>query len=892
MKKKLPAILSMLSATVVVVLLLGAPLPLRADCTAFTLNNANIDTPDTGADPTVADNWTSYTRDSAVAHWTINTYTWAALGTRSQLIQVETTTAGSSAGIYNDITSVTSGSTYQIDVWQYPNAATATAEVRIATDGGTDFSAATSLWLDNTFAAKQMTGTVVAQSTSMRIWLDTAVSIANKACYWDAVAVTCIDSSTNQQPIHWATGDGTWDQVTQNWIDAGANACTFNTLDNVLFQDTDSGTSPITITLDSGVKPVSMSMTSTKAFIITGTGNGISGVGPLSHTGSGTLTLGGDTANTFGGDTTVGDDVTASVLRLDKSGGNAIGGSLTITTNGTVQITGSGGDQIGNAAAVTVNGLLDLNAQSEDIGALSGSGTIDTVAGGTVTLTVGASGAHTTWLGDIQNTAGTLNLTVVAPSGELQVGVAGGVGTLSYNGNTTVGTASDLRFDAGDVLPHGAGYGNWVINGRILSNGRTLTCNGLSGTGTLGADDTYTFCDWVIGDNNVSSTFEGVVSRGNAKSASVTKIGTGTLTLTAYNYVGRVSGGHDDAGAWVWGGTLVAANEGALGGYQAYVTNGATLQISNVAIINTCGVILYDGSTLKASGGTGASLNKGGYPYIPDAASTVTMATETAGDVLTINSDITGGDASSSITMAGLGTIVLNGANSYAGNVNITGGTLALGTNASLAGDVLTVGSGTTLDVTAAGYTVASGQTLQGTGTVNGNVTVASGGTVAPGTSIGDLTFTNGDLTLSGETSMEINKTAGTADKIVLSSGSLALGGHVTVTNLDGTLAVDDTFDLVDGTITSSTATFTLPVLPAGLGWDKSGLGAAGDGTIKVVTCDGSLTASAGTDQIICAGGSTGIGGSPTASGGVGPYTMSPQPIQRHRRRARRSILC
>ena len=104
-----------------------------------------------------------------------------------------------------------------------------------------------------------------------------------------------------------------------------------------------------------------------------------------------------------------------------------------------------------------------------------------------MTLTVGTSGASSTWLGDIQNTAGTINLTVVAPGGELQIGLAGGVGTFAYNGNTTVGVSSDLRFDASNVLPHGAGKGNWVINGRILSNGRTLTCNGLSGTGTLGA---------------------------------------------------------------------------------------------------------------------------------------------------------------------------------------------------------------------------------------------------------------------------------------------------------------------------------------------------------------------------------------------------------------------
>ena len=56
--------------------------------------------------------------------------------------------------------------------------------------------------------------------------------------------------------------------------------------------------------------------------------------------------------------------------------------------------------------AATVNGALDLNQFSASMSSLTGSGTIDTVAGGTPTLTV-QSGIFS---GTLQNTAGSLAL--------------------------------------------------------------------------------------------------------------------------------------------------------------------------------------------------------------------------------------------------------------------------------------------------------------------------------------------------------------------------------------------------------------------------------------------------------------------------------------------------
>jgi autotransporter-associated beta strand protein len=214
------------------------------------------------------------------------------------------------------------------------------------------------------------------------------------------------------------------------------------------------------------------------------------------------------------------------------------------------------------------------------------------------------------------------------------------------------------------------------------------------------------------------------------------------------------------------------------------------------------------------------------------------------------------------LTKSGIGKLSLNAVNSYSGATTVSAGTLLVNSPGSLA-----AGSA---------VTVASTATLGGTGTINGPTTVSLGGTLSTvDSAIGTLTL-GSSLALSGTTSMEISKTAGTADKIVITRGTVTLGGNLTVVNLAGALALGDTFDLIDGTIVGTFASFNLPGLPAGLAWDHSQLAPGGDGTIKVI-CDGTLAAHAGANQSLCFSGSAVIGGSPTTTGGsgIGTYTYS-----------------
>ncbi len=69
------------------------------------------------------------------------------------------------------------------------------------------------------------------------------------------------------QPIHWATGNAGWDiGSSANWKDTLGNSTVYQQVvtpysslgDSVLFGDTDSGSSPLTITLNTMVAPASV----------------------------------------------------------------------------------------------------------------------------------------------------------------------------------------------------------------------------------------------------------------------------------------------------------------------------------------------------------------------------------------------------------------------------------------------------------------------------------------------------------------------------------------------------------------------------------------------------------------------------------------------------------
>jgi autotransporter-associated beta strand protein len=257
---------------------------------------------------------------------------------------------------------------------------------------------------------------------------------------------------------------------------------------------------------------------------------GASGGVAITKSGAGTWVLSG--ANTYSGDTTI----SAGILRLGAA--NRI----------------PDGSGKGN---VSVTGTLDLNTFSETINGLSGAGTVDTVAGGTPTFTVGNNDQTSTFSGVIKNTAGTLALTKT------------GTGTLTLSGANTYSGATNIS--GGTLSLDNAGSST-----PRLANTSTINVN--SGGTLLLAQTTSVSTDRINNSAGVTisggGTFKtGGLSEGTRPTNSGSSNGTagmGALTLTSTS-----SGSHATIDF------LTGANGSSLVFSSLVGGNGAFLDIKN-----------------------------------------------------------------------------------------------------------------------------------------------------------------------------------------------------------------------------------------------------------------------------------------------------------------------
>jgi autotransporter-associated beta strand protein len=371
------------------------------------------------------------------------------------------------------------------------------------------------------------------------------------------------------------------------------------------------------------------------------------------------------------------------------SGANVYTGGTTIA-EGTLRVTGGAALLYTGAVVVQAPGTLDV-AAAETIGDLTGDGLV-TLSGGALSVNSGAfAGSITGANGLTKVGAGTLTLSGVNDFAGPAT-VAGG--TLVLEGGAAIADTTDVAVAAGATLSVMAAEGF----GSLTGDGAVVLTAGV----TVGLDDG-------------SSTFAGVISG----AGSLTKAGTGTLTLTGAN---SYSGG-----TIVDGGTLAGA-AGPIQG-DVLVNAAGTLRFEQAVAGTYAGALSGDGVVTKAGAGvltlTGTNAGHAGQFNLDGGA--VSIASEanlgtgvlafsgatliTTGPTVLLN-DVTLSAAGGSfetrdltalagvisgpggLTKTGAGTLLLVGANSYAGGTTVSAGTLA-GDTISLQGAIAVLGGAT-----------------------------------------------------------------------------------------------------------------------------------------------------------------------------------------------------
>jgi autotransporter-associated beta strand protein len=527
--------------------------------------------------------------------------------------------------------------------------------------------------------------------------------------------------------------------------------------DAVVFDDLATGTTTVDITSPTGVAPTSVAFNnSTKAYTINASGGGgIGGTSSLTKDGTNSVTI--NSANSYSGATTInagtltlnGANTTTGATTLN--GGTLNLGNATALSTGPLTIGAGGAKTINNTSGAAIVSASTAAQTWNDNFTVAGANDIDL---GTGEVTVGGAGT---------DRAVTVSGTSTFAVGELKAPAHGltkqGTGTLALsstgvnvNGSNIAGT---LNVAAGTVQINRTG----AVNGDVDTG--DLYVGGLAGTGTItnGAG----IIRWLFVNQAAAttSTFNGLLENGlGGAGLGLFKDGPGTLTL------GGASGMTD----------LVTIDEGTLN-----FTGGGSLASAVGYNISAGAAVFQVSSSSQVSGGTINIQSNGNGALETGSGSTARL--EVSGDAMLFNpitlaprNDTSGTDHIRSVS----------GSNTLNGVVTVTtGGNFSR--IRSEAGSTLTLAGGIT--------TTAGGNRnvyLQGAG--NGDV---SGGILDnPGNALGTISIFKegaGTWTLSG-----FNSNAGL---------TAVFGGTLSITQADSIADLGDVSIFNGGTLNLTSGT-------------------------------------------------------------------------------------
>ncbi len=635
-------------------------------------------------------------------------------------------------------------------------------------------------------AAALGTGTVLLGDTSGSN--DATLSIANGLTYANSITVQAGSSSNTLAITAGALNKAVLsggitlnNNLTLNLTAPGGagGVSTTSTLPYLTVSGAIGGTGNLTlnasglgITSNAGGQPVASAYTISGAITTTGSltdastgqiwktiSGDISGISSLNMNGANsTLILSG--TNTYTGPT----NVNAGVLRI--TGASALQNTpVTVASGGTLQLTNV---TVGSGQTLTLTGqgtsftagALDTTNNGTYAGSiiLAADATVaDSLATTTLTLSGGITGAgKTLTVGGVGNT--TISGAIATTTGGLTK-TGTGLLTLSSASNSYTGTT---RISSGILsLTNASALGG---GGNITFDGGTLRHNSTNEV-DYGSRIVNSTGPISIDTNARNVTYATSIAASN--SGGLTKLGTGSLTLSGtntYSGITAINAGtlaYTAAGAISAGGVLADAG-GALNSGGAYANVQAWLDSGAISTASTGAI------ALTANSSENINFSTGGYTNLMLGA---TATTTYSGTITPAGSLYRLGGGGSALTLSG--TNVLTGGNGLVvgakSGLGVSTGSVTISGSNDLSG-ATTVNVGT-LTLSGIGTLGTSGVTVNPTATL----AITSNTAATPVTRASSLTLSNGTLTVTG------NATADSTDTIT-NALTIASGGNSTVT--------------------------------------------------------------------------------------------------------------
>jgi autotransporter-associated beta strand protein len=319
------------------------------------------------------------------------------------------------------------------------------------------------------------------------------------------------------------------------------------------------------------------------------------------------------------------------------------------------------------------------------------------------------------------------------------------------------------------------------------------------------------------------------------------------------------------------GGQTVAAPGGGAGlGGAIFINSGGTLTVTGTLVITGATVVAGTGSGAGGNGAAAASaiFSVTGNPlnFSPPTGVTITINGDLGDDSSTTlpGGTYTAGNGSgNALTKNGVGTLVLNGTNTYVGGTTINNGQLTIGGGGIATGD-LTFGTGTTIGLDISGISASSltVKTLAG-GDSQTTISLGSKGlstNTTSSSSFNGIIQGTGNLTKAGSGTLVLGGSSTYSGGTTLSGGAIQIAADSGIGNTAGT------FTLNGGTL-NTTAIITTPrpiLISSGtIQIDASSLTLSG-----TISGSGGFTKS-GTGSLIFSGANNTYSGTTTLATGI-----------------------